>query len=233
MSNVFGFPITAPSIKLTDAAGLATGLVTADEVATPLVRPDPPLVGSGVAGEDLQVAAANGASSASTAGGKGGNLELFAGDAGTGTAAANGGSVILQPGSGHAPGLSGIVRADGPMVTRGGLVNLAAGGSAPAPPLPLNPGQIRAGLLYGLPTNNATYNLPTDSVLVDEFPGIQVDDVIRFSVANLSGFTITVVGVGIVPVGSAVIQANQSGSFALIAKNVSPGTEDFDLYRIS
>jgi hypothetical protein len=231
MSNVFGFPITAPSITLTGVAGLTTDLVTADEVATPLVRPEAPAAGSGVAGEGLQLAAADGASSASTAGGSGGDLELFAGDAGTGTAAADGGSVILQPGSGHAPGVSGIVRADGTLVTSGALVNLGVG-----TPVALTVSNLRAGLLYGTPGAPATYNLPSAASIVQGFPGIKVGDIIRFSVANLSavvGATISLGGAA-AAVGAVSVNINsQSGAFALIATNVSASTEAFTLYRIA
>jgi hypothetical protein len=233
MSNVFGFPITAPSITLTDPAGLVTDLVTADEVATPLVRPDAPVAGSGVAGEALQVAAADGASSASTAGGRGGDLELFAGDAGTGTAAADGGSVILQPGSGHAPGVSGIVRADGTLVTSGALVNLGAGTT-----VNLTAADLRAGLLYGTPTGPATYNLPSASSIVQGFPGIKAGDIIRFSVVNLStvtppAATISLSGAALAIGAISVNIGFQAGAFALIATNVSAGAEAFTLYRIA
>lgn len=231
MSNVFGFPITAPSITLTDAAGLTTDLVIADEIATPLVRPEAPLVGSGAAGESLQLAAADGAGSATLAGGGGGDVELFAGDAGTGTAAADGGSVILQPGSGYAPGVSGLVRADGTLVTGGALVDLGAGTT-----VNLTAADLRAGLLYGTPTGPATYNLPSAASIVQGFPGIKVGDIIRFSVVNLSavvGATISLTG-AYAAIGAISVNINsQAGAFALIATNVSASTEAFTLYRIA
>lgn len=237
-SNVFGFPIVAPSITLTDAAGLVTDAVTAEVVTasvgvvTELVGSADPAAGSGTAGPDLQLSSADGASSASTAGGKGGDLELFAGNAGAGTAAADGGSVILQPGSGFAPGVSGLVRVtNGPLITNGALVDLGAG-----TPVAITVAQLRGGFLFGTPGAPSTYNLPSAASLVQGFPGIQEGDAIRFSVVNLSavgGATISVenggakTGVNIVNINGA------AGAFALIATNVSAGTEAFTLYRMS
>lgn len=232
MSNVFGFPITAPSITLTDAAGLTTDLVTADEVATPLVRPDPPVAGSGAAGESLQLAAADGAGSATLAGGGGGDVELFAGDAGDGVGAANGGSVVLRAGSGDSPGVTGLIRVEnGPFLTNGALVDLGAG-----TPVALTVSNLRAGLLYGTPGAPATYNLPSAASIVQGFPGIKVGDIIRFSVANLSavaGATISLSGAA-AAIGAISVNINsQAGAFGLIATNVSAGTEAFTLYRIA
>lgn len=234
-SNVFGFPIVAPSITLTDAAGLVTDAVTAEVVTasvgvvTELVGSADPAAGSGTAGPDLQLSSADGASSASTAGGKGGDLELFAGNAGAGTAAANGGSVILQPGSGFAPGVSGLVRVtNGPLITNGALVNLGAG-----TPVAITPDQLRSGFLFGTPGALSTYNVPNAASLVQNFPGIQLGDAIRFSVANLSGANAINMGGAAAAVGGIQIAANQSGAFALIATNVSSGTEAFTLYRVA
>jgi hypothetical protein len=243
-SNVFGFPISAPSITLTDPAGLVTDAVTADvvtasvkvltpQVVTPLVAPAGPTAGTGAAGTGLGLTAAAGANSAGTAGGKGGDLGLSAGAAGNGTAAANGGSVILRPGNGFAPGVSGLVRVEnGPLVTSGGLVNLANGGFPAA--LDLTVSQLRAGLLYGDPGGAAVYNLPSANLIVQGFPGIKQNDIIRFSVANLSAAN--TIGIATAPpavVGSPTIKPLTSGSFALVATNVSAGTEAFTLYRIS
>jgi hypothetical protein len=234
-SSVFGFPIVAPSITLTDAAGLVTDAVTADtvtadiKVVTPLVTPAAPTAGTGAAGTDLQIVAAAGATSATLAGGAGGDLELFAGNAGDGVGAANGGSVILKPGSGDGVGASGLVRVEGgPLLTSGALVDLGAG-----TPVALTVGNLRAGLLSGTPGALATYNLPSAATIIQGFPGIKVGDVIRFSVANLSGANAINMGGAAAAVGGIQIAANQSGAFALIATNVSAGTEAFTLYRIS
>lgn len=223
-SNVFGFPIVAPSITLTDAAGVVT-----DVVVTELVTPAASTVGSGAAGADLQIAAADGAGSATLAGGAGGALELFAGDAGDGVGAANGGSVLLRPGSGDGVGVSGLVRVfNGPLITNGALVNLGAG-----TPVAITVDQLRSGFLYGTPGALSTYNLPSAASLVQGFPGIQVGDAIRFSVANLSGANAINMGGAAAAVGGIQIAANQSGAFALIATNVSSGTEAFTLYRVA
>lgn len=238
-SSVFGFPIVAPSITLTDAAGLVTDAVTADtvtadiKVVTPLVTPTAPTAGTGAAGTGLGLTAAAGATSASTAGGKGGDLGLSAGAAGAGTAAADGGSVILRPGDGVAPGVSGLVRVtNGPLVTSGALVNLANGGFPAA--LNLTVSQLRAGLLHGTPGGAAVYNLPSAALIVQGFPGIKQNDIIRFSVANLSpANTISIATAPPVVVGSPTINPLTSGSFALIATNVTPLSEAFTLYRMS
>ena len=239
-SNVFGFPIVAPSITLTDATGLVTDAVTADvvtasvkvltpQVVTPLVAPAGPTAGTGAAGTGLGLTAAAGTTSASTAGGRGGDLGLSAGAAGAGTLSADGGSVILRPGDGFAPGVSGLVRVEnGPLLTSGALVNLGAG-----TPVALTVGNLRAGLLSGTPGALATYNLPSAATIVQGFPGIKVGDIIRFSVANLSGANAINMGGAAAAVGGIQIAANQSGAFALIATNVSAGTEAFTLYRIS
>ena len=231
--SAFGLPLSAPSLTLTDAAGLVTDAVTADAVITPLVRSASPTVGTGAAGVDLQIVASSGATSASTAGGVGGDLELFAGAAGSGTLAANGGSVILKPGGGFAPGVSGLVRVeDGPLLTSGAIVDLGAGTT-----VNITVAQLRSGLLYGTPTGPATYNLPSGAQLVLQLPGIKIGDIIRFSVVNASavvGATITVANGVSTPVGVALVNINgASGAFALIATNVSSETEAFTLYRIS
>ena len=51
--------------------------------------------------------------------------------------------------------------------------------------------------------------------------------------ANLSGANAINMGGAAAAVGGIQIAANQSGAFALIATNVSAGTEAFTLYRIS
>jgi len=236
--NSFGFPISAPSITLTDAAGLVTDAVTADvvtattKVVTPQVTPTPPTAGTGAAGADLAITAASGATSATVAGGKGGDLDLFAGAAGDGVGAADGGSVILRPGSGDGVGVSGLVRVEnGPLLTSGALVDLGAG-----TPVALTAGNLRSGLLFGTPGAPATYNLPTADAIVQGFPGIKIGDIIRFSVVDVSaalGATITLAGAA-AAVGVLIVNINgAAGAFALIATNVSAGTEAFTLYRIS
>ncbi len=227
--NTFGLPLSAPSLTLTDAAGLVTDAVTADAVTTPLVRSASPTAGTGAAGVDLQIAASSGATSAGTAGGVGGDLELFAGSGGSGTAAANGGSVILRPGNGFAPGVSGLVRVEtGPLLTTGAIFDLGV-----AAAVNITVTQLRGGLLFGTPGLGATYNVPSGADLVQQLPGIKVGDIIRFSVANLSGVNTIDLGGAPVTVGNLQVAASQSGAFALIATNVSSGTEAFTLYRIS
>jgi hypothetical protein len=227
--SAFGLPLSAPSITLTDAAGLVTDAVTADAVTTPLVRPASPTAGTGAAGVDLQLAASSGATSATLAGGAGGDLELYAGNAGDGVGAANGGSVILRPGSGDSPGVSGLVRVEnGPLLTSGAISDLGAG-----TPVAITVAQLRGGLLSGTPGAGATYNVPAGAQLVQGFPGIKIGDIIRFSVANLSGVNTINLGNAAVTVGNPQVGVSQSGAFALIATNVSSGTEAFTLYRIS
>lgn len=241
-SNVFGFPISAPSITLTDPAGLVTDAVTADvvtasvkvltpQVVTPLVTPAGPTAGTGAAGTGLGLAAAAGATSASTAGGKGGDLGLSAGAAGNGTAAANGGSVILQPGNGFAPGVGGLVRVtNGPLIRQCSLRDKGAGAAS------LSVGDLRGALIFGANTTggNVNYALPAASVIVQGFPGIQQNDTIFFSVLNKGGGgnTVTITGAA-VNEGSNIVAIGTSVSFALIATNVSAGTEAFTLYRMS
>ena len=227
--STFGLPLSAPSITLTDAAGLVTDAVTADAVTTPLVRSASPTAGTGAAGVDLQLAASSGATSATLAGGAGGDLELYAGNAGDGVGAANGGSVILRPGSGDSPGVSGLVRVEnGPLLTSGAISDLGVG-----TPVAISVAQLRGGLLSGTPGALATYNVPSAASLVQGFPGIKVGDIIRFSVVNLSGANAINLGGAAAAVGGVQVAANQSGAFALIATNVSSGTEAFTLYRIS
>jgi hypothetical protein len=240
-SNVFGLPISAPSITLTDAAGLVTDAVTADvvtattKVVTPLVTPTAPTAGTGAAGTGLGLTAAAGATSASTAGGKGGDLGLSAGAAGAGTAAANGGSVILRPGNGFAPGVSGLVRvANGPLVTSGGLLDVGAVTTT------LTVTQIRGGLLFGTPTvGGQIYTLPTASDILTAFPGLQLGDRIEFSVSNIGSQTMTLSATGpaITSLGSAgsrqITIAEHAARFALVATNVtSPAAATFDFLRI-
>ena len=243
-SNVFGFPIVAPSITLTDAAGLVTDAVTADvvtasvkvltpQVVTPLVVPAGPTAGTGAAGTGLGLTAAAGATSASTAGGKGGDLGLSAGAAGIGTAAANGGSVILRPGDGFAPGVSGVVRVtNGPLLTNGALVSIGA--ASPT----LTVGQLRRGIILGTPGGLVTYTLPVANDILDGFPGIQIDDRIIFSVSNDGTNTITMNGAvaGISPLGTAgsrqITVADHAASFALIATSVTPAAAAFQFLRI-
>lgn len=248
-SNVFGFPISAPSITLTDPAGLVTDAVTADvvtasvkvltpQVVTPLVTPAGPTAGTGAAGTGLGLTAAAGATSAGTAGGKGGDLGLSAGAAGNGTAAANGGSVILRPGNGFAPGVSGLVRVtNGPLVTSGGLLDIGAVTTL------LTVTQIRGGLLYGTPpvapAPAPTYTLPTANDLLTQFPGLQLGDRIEFSVSNigLQTMTLSATGPEINSLGSAgsreITVAEHAGRFALVATNVtSPAAATFDFLRI-
>lgn len=239
-SNVFGFPIVAPSITLTDGAGVVTDAVTADVVTantgvvTELVGSADPAAGSGAAGPDLQLSSADGASSAGTAGGKGGDLELFAGNAGAGTAAANGGSVILQPGSGFAPGAGGVVRVtNGPLTTNGALVSIGA--ASPT----LTVGQLRRGIILGTPAGGGvTYTLPVANDILTGFPGIQQYDRIIFSVSNDGASTITMNGAvaGISPLGTAgsrqIAVAEHAARFALIATDVTPGAATFQFLRI-
>jgi hypothetical protein len=228
-SNVFSLPIIAPSITLTGPDGLVTDLIDADEVATPLVRPKAPAAGSGVAGEDLRVEAADGADSASVAGGKGGDLELFAGDAGTGTSGSNGGSVILRAGNSTAPGLGGLVRVEnGPFTRQCRIIDKGPGQSN------LNISDLRAGFIRGAPPiGPVNYTLPSASLIVQGFPGIQVDDTIFFSVANEGAQNISLIGVGFTFTGSVVTLPGTSGSFGLIASNVQPSTEAFKVFRVS
>jgi len=224
--SAFGLPLSAPSITLTDAAGLVTDAVTADAVTTPLVRPASPTAGTGAAGVDLQLAASSGATSATLAGGAGGDLELYAGNAGDGVGAANGGSVILRPGSGDSPGVSGLVRVtNGPLVTSGGLLNIGAAS------VTLTVTQIRGGLLVGQPAIAPTYTLPTASEILAAFPGLQQDDRIEFSVSNIGSVTMTFQATDpdITSVGTAnsrqITVAEHAARFALVATSVaSPPT---------
>lgn len=237
-SSVFGFPIVAPSITLTDAAGLVTDAVTADVVTasvgvvTELVAPAAPAVGSGVAGSSLQLAAADGAGSATLPGGAGGNLELLAGNAGDGTGNTNGGSVLLQAGTGDgAGGFGGLIRAfNGPLIRQCSLRDKGAGAAS------LSVGDLRGALIFGANTTgaNVNYALPAASVIVQGFPGIQQNDTIFFSVLNKGGGgnTVTITGAA-VNEGSNIVAIGTSASFALIATNVSAGTEAFTLYRMS
>ena len=242
--NSFGFPISAPSITLTDAAGLVTDAVTADvvtatskvvtpQVVTPQVTPAPPTAGTGAAGTGLGISAATGATSAGTAGGKGGDLGLSAGAAGAGTSAANGGSVILRPGNGFAPGVSGLVRVtNGPLVTSGGLLNIGNVTTL------LTVTQIRGGLLFGTPTTlGQIYTLPTASDILTAFPGLQIGDRIEFSVSNLGSQTMEfqATGPAITSVGSAgsrqITVGEHSARFALVATDVT--TAAFVFLRIA
>jgi hypothetical protein len=232
--STFGFPLSAPSITLTDAAGLVTDAVTADvvtaatKVVTPLVTPASPTAGTGAAGTGLGISAATGATSAGTAGGKGGDLGLSAGAGGAGTAAANGGSVILRPGNGFAPGVSGLVRVtNGPLVTSGGLLNIGAAS------VTLTVTQIRGGLLVGQPATATPtiYTLPTASEILAAFPGLQQDDRIEFSVSNIGSVTMEFQATdpNITSVGSAgsrqITVAEHAARFALVATSVaSPPT---------
>jgi hypothetical protein len=235
--SAFGLPLSAPSITLTDPAGLVTDAVTADvvtaatKVVTPLVTPASPTAGTGAAGTGLGISAATGATSAGTAGGKGGDLGLSAGAAGAGTASANGGSVILRPGNGFAPGVSGLVRVtNGPLVTSGGTVNLGA-----ATPIGLTVDQLRNGILYGTPGAPSTYNLPTAATILQGLPGLQIGDRLEFSVTNIGSATITVDVLalsGITKIGAAaglfqITVGEHASRFALVATNVTVAAFDF------
>ena len=224
--NTFGLPLSAPSLTLTDAAGLVTDAVTADAVITPLVRSASPTAGTGAAGVDLQIVASSGATSAGAAGGVGGDLELFAGAAGDGVGNANGGSVILRSGLADGSGFSGLVRVqNGPLVTSGGLLNIGAAS------VTLTVAQIRGGLLVGQPAIAPTYTLPTASEILAAFPGLQQDDRIEFSVSNIGSVTMTFQATdpNITSVGSAgsrqITVAEHAARFALVATSVaSPPT---------
>lgn len=244
-SSVFGFPIVAPSITLTDATGLVTDAVTADvvtasvkvltpQVVTPLVAPAGPTAGTGAAGTGLGLTAAAGATSASTAGGKGGDLGLSAGAAGAGTLSADGGSVILRPGDGFAPGVSGLVRVtNGPLVTSGGLLDIGAVTTL------LTVTQIRGGILVGAPTvAGQIYTLPTANDLLTGFPGLQIGDRIEFSVSNIGSQTMEFAATGpaITSLGSAgsrqITVGEHAARFALVATGVTPGAATFRFLRI-
>ncbi len=225
--NTFGLPLSAPSLTLTDAAGLVTDAVTADAVITPLVRSASPTAGTGAAGVDLQIVASSGATSATLAGGAGGDLELFAGAAGDGVGNANGGSVILRSGVADGSGFSGLVRVqNGPLVTSGGLLNIGAAS------VTLTVAQIRGGLLVGQPAIAPTiYTLPTASGILAAFPGLQQDDRIEFSVSNIGSVTMEFQATdpNITSVGSVnsrqITVAEHSARFALVATSVaSPPT---------
>jgi hypothetical protein len=237
--SVFGLPISAPSITLTDAAGLITDAVTADvvtatsKVVTPQVAPAAPTAGTGAAGVDLRIAASSGATSAGAAGGVGGDLELFAGAAGDGTGDANGGSVILQPGMADGSGFSGLVRVqNGPLVRQCSLRDKGAAGAS------LSVGDLRGALIFGANASgvDVNYALPAASAIVQGFPGIQQNDTIFFSVVNKglspNGVNITL-PIGSTSQGSVAVAFGSSASFALIMTNVSAGTEAFTLYRMS
>jgi hypothetical protein len=240
-THVFGFPISAPSITLTDAAGLVTDAVTADTVtadtvtadavATILVAPTAPAVDSALPGPSLQVAAADGAFGPGLlAGGPGGTLELFAGSAGGGAASAVGGSVVLRAGDGGGtvPGVSGLIRVDnGPLIISGGLVDL--GGLSIAA---LSAGQLRLGLVKVLPSSaDSFYSLPSPANLVQNFPGVQENDIIRFSVINQSSnYTITVGSQTFI--GSNVVGLLESASFGIIMTNVLSGNEAYSVCRL-
>jgi hypothetical protein len=178
----------------------------------------------------LGIVAATGATSAGTAGGKGGDLGLSAGAGGAGTAAANGGSVILRPGNGFAPGVSGLVRVtNGPLVTSGGLLDIGAATTT------LTVTQIRGGVLSGAPTSGGQiYTLPTAGDILTAFPGLQLGDRIEFSVSNLSATqssTLQAPGPAITSLGSAnsrqITVTDHAGRFALVATNVTVATFDF------
>jgi hypothetical protein len=231
--NTFGLPLSAPSLTLTDAAGLVTDAVTADAVITPLVRSASPTAGTGAAGVDLQIVASSGATSAGAAGGVGGDLELFAGAAGDGVGDANGGSVILRSGLADGSGFSGLVRVqNGPLVRQCSLRDKGAAGAS------LSVGDLRGALIFGANASggNVNYALPAADVIVQGFPGIQQNDTIFFSVVNkgigLNTVTITLPA-GSASQGSVVVAVSSSASFALIMTNVSAGTEAFTLYRMS
>lgn len=186
--------------------------------------------GAGGAASVIGGASANGAT------GKGGAVNITGGA--SGSTNDDGGSVVIAGGAKSGTGINGIVRLDGVTVKK--LVPTTATDTTT-----LTVAQLKSGTVKCTPTAAAAYTMPTGAVLQAALPtSLAVGDSFDVTLVNIAtndsfDITLTTAASGITLIGNVIVEANSastkasSGTFRIVATDVTGGAGTFDVYRVS